>query len=79
MGKQNFRKNSQPILERQTMNQGAPLNNYASQEHVHDEKANIQMQNNREQNKYNELNLMQQLQGQRWNSLQGPMLNVNIV
>ena len=62
------------------MNQSAPLNNYASQEHVHDDKPNnIQMQAAREQNKYNELNLMQQLQGQQWNSLQGPMLNVNIV
>ena len=30
IGKQNFRKNSQPTLERKTMNQNVGLNNYAS-------------------------------------------------
>ena len=53
IGKQNFRKNSQPQFERQTMNQGVPLNNYASQEQVqvqqHDGKQTMQA---REQNKY---------------------------
>ena len=77
LNKANFRKNSQPILESRAMNKNMTLNNYASQEHVHDEKQQIQLQA-REQSKFNELNLIQQLQGQRWNSLQGP-INVNIV